>query len=146
MQSCLQNMKGQVACLPVLRWIGSKRGTKSSNDRVIHFPSNDFSISRIASFLCTAWICVCVCVSVLACLGTGSSALSLQCFISIRTQRLGWAAVMWSQREIEINVSEPPWALRCYSRRASDTLGQMGNAWEALKHRCTPWIERKERE
>lgn len=102
------------AILPSQHECVRNRGTKSSNDCLIRaailssFPSNGLSVSRIVS----------LCLSACACLCTGSSALSAWCFISIRTQRLGWAAVTWSQREIEINVSEPPWALRSYSRCA----------------------------
>lgn len=57
----------------------SKRETKLG---LFFFPSNDFSLFRIAVFLC---LCVCVCVHA----STHSAALSLRCFISIRTQRLG---------------------------------------------------------
>lgn len=50
------------------------------------------------------------------CASAGGAALSPLCFISIRAQCLERAAVTWSQREIELNVSEPPWALLGYSQ------------------------------
>lgn len=66
-------------------------------------------------------LCVRTSVCVRACFHAGSAALAPLCFISIRAQRLGWVAVTRSQREIELNVNEPPWAFRRFGRHTTQT-------------------------
>lgn len=52
---------------------------------------------------------------------------------------------MWSQREIEINVSEPPWALRCYSRRATaHRVRWETHGWRSNTDARHGWRGRKE--
>lgn len=63
-----------------------------------------------------AWASVCGCASARV-----AVALAPLCFISIRAQRLGWATVTWCQREIELNVSEPPWAFHRFGRHTTQT-------------------------
>ena len=117
-----------------------KHNSSKDLSRITHswcfFPRNDTKL--VFQELCKSSVmCVCVCVRVGVCVCV--CVLVVQhyhrCFI--RARCLEWATETWSQREIELNVSEPPWALHCSSRAHNRTEGQQGNTQRRERERKT---------